>query len=493
MSLVVEGRKCHDPRDLGSDPTDPATWPYSDNSALLHLWFYMVYKGYDYAEKIAPVESLWVDAADICDESMSLDAGGAEPKYRGCIMFDTTMEPSAIEDEIRAAYDGWTAPDENGCIKVYAGKLYTPTVTITAADIIDYSLSEFVEHENYVNEIIVRHVSAAHDYNEVEPESWRDESDITTRGRVNSTGVDLQVPSHTQARRLAKRRMARNNAPYKGSVRVLFSSRAALYERYINLTIVDAGTTFFDGVVEVIGGERDYESGGATIEWVAVDENVDSWNAATEDGEPAPTQAKFYLAPLDTPTVSTATATLDSTGTAARIALDMDAITVTGVTWFTRWREAGDVSWLVEEQSTTGTVLITGQVPVDTNIEVAASYKSADGRRSDWSSTETVGTATSSLAPSAVTAFSAADGTGSSVVTWRNSTSSNFSYVKLYRGASTSFGSASQIGSNITGALGEVKTVTDTVGAGTYYYWVRPYSAAAVAGSLVGPDSAIVT
>lgn len=297
MSLVIKGRLCHDPRRTLSDPADPATWVHSDNSALLLLWFYMVYLGYDYAAKFAPVQSFWVAAANDSDVLIPKAAGGNERKYRGSVVFDTAMEPKDIEAEIRGTFDGWTGRDEEGCIRVHSGKLYTPTVTIGPDQITSYQLAEFVEEEDNINEIITRYVSSLHDFNTVECDPWRDESDINARGRINSTGLDLQVPSHTQARRLSKRLMVRKNAAQRGQVSVVFSARAALAERYVNLRIEDAGTIFFDGAVEILGGERDYETGGAVLDWVAVDPTMDDWTPATDDGQPAPVNNKFYVPP----------------------------------------------------------------------------------------------------------------------------------------------------------------------------------------------------
>lgn len=391
MSLVAEGHFCHDPRDPYSDPDDASTWPYTENPVLHLLWFKTVFKGADYAARIAPVEDFWMDAADVCDEVMSLDAGGTEPRYRGCVMFAADANPAEIESQLLATFDGWTGEDENGCIKVFAGELYAPTVSIGPSQIIDYEVQEFVEDENRLNEIIVRHVSADHDFNEVEPEPWRDEADITARGKTVNTPLDLQVPSHTQARRLAKRSMARANAPQRGMVRVVYSAREALAERYIDLLIEESGETFFDGVAEVVGGETDHETGGAIIEWIAVDPNVDTWNPATEDGEPAPTQSKVYLAPLVAPTIDTATAEFDEFA-GARIAIVFDAITETDVTWFTRWRIAGDTSWLEAGAEPSGTTIHTGAVAVNESVEVAIAYQVTDGRFSGWSDTETVDT-----------------------------------------------------------------------------------------------------
>lgn len=390
MSLAIDGHFCHDPRDPGSDPDDPSTWPFTDNAALLLLWFKMVFLGKDYATAIAPVEQYWIDAANVCDEVQSLDAGGTEPRYRGWIMFPADADPVAVQDQILATFDGWTAEDENGCIKVYAGKLYTPTVSVGWGQIVDYELQEFVEDENRVNEILVRHVSEDHDFNEVEPEAWRDEDDITERGKLVSEPLDLQVPSHTQARRLAKRRMARSNAPQRGKVRVVFSARAALAERYINLTIEESGETFFDGVVEVLGGERDPETGGAVIEWVAVDPDVDDWTPALDDGEPAPSASKFYIPPLETPTIASAIADFNGDDVTLTITANSPYPDRDDLTWLARWRAVGATGWggdLEFSDIPAGATvqLVTDLVPLDGNVEVQVAYRVGDGRQSDWS------------------------------------------------------------------------------------------------------------
>lgn len=394
MSLAVRGHFCHDPRNPASDPYNAATWPYTENAALHLLWFKTVFKGEDYATKIAPVEQYWINAANVCDEAIPLAGGGSEPRYRSCVMFAADANPADIEAQILAAFDGWTGEDENGCIKVYAGKLYEPTLSIGPSQIIDYGLQEFVEDENRLNEIIVRHVSAEHDYNEVEPEAWRDDSDITARGKIVNSTLDLQVPSHTQSRRIAKRTMARTNAPQRGTARVVFSAREVLAERYINLTLEEAGTTFFSGRVEVLGGERDHETGGAVIEWVAVDPNLDAWNPATEDGQPAPTAAKYYLPPLSAPTIDIAEANFDAGY--ARISIQGEGPAREDLTWYARTRLQGETAWLeaVYSDTASGTpvALITGPVASSANVEVAIAYSVSDGRISAWSATETVDT-----------------------------------------------------------------------------------------------------
>lgn len=389
MSLAVEGMLVHDPREVGCDPDDPSTWVYRTNAVLLHLWFLMVFKGKDYATKFLPVEAMWIDAADIADEAVALAEGGTEPRYRGAILFSADMNPAQIEDDIRRTYDGWTAPDEHGCIRVFAGKLYVPTVTLDEHDIIDYQLRKNVPIEDRLNEIILRTYSPDHDYQEVECESWRDEDRILANGEINTTRT-YQVPSYAQGRRLSKRDMARANPAASGAVSFKRSGLPALRERFVNLLIQEGGITLLDEVVEVIAGERVAESGGGALEFIVVDANIDAWNAVTEQGEPAPSGDKVYLTPLDAPVIAGVTVLTDDTG-AARVEIEVDAPGYEGVTWFTRWREQGSTSWLVEQQEVEGLLLTTSQVPIGVTVEVSAAY-TVNGQLSPWADTEEIDT-----------------------------------------------------------------------------------------------------
>lgn len=405
MSLVIEGRFCHDPRDSASNPLDPSTWQYTENAALHLLWYFMAYRGFDYATRIAPRLSMWIEAADDADTPMPLKAGGAEPKYRGCVMFSAEVEPKDIEEQLRQCFDGWTGRDENGCVLVYSGKVYPPTFDVGPDMILDYEVQSFVEGENTLNEIIVRHISEAHDFNMVEPTPWRDDDDILERGIVVSATAEYQVPSHTQARRLAKRQLARANAFNRGKVTLNHKGREAAFHRFINLSIVEAGTTFFSGIVEVIAAERDYETSGVTIDWVSVDANVDDWNPVTEDGEPAPTTTKTYLTPLAAPTIISAVADFSDIGqsdgigggsvTGVRVLIAADGPIRDDLTWYARWRVSSG-PWSERQYSDAdpgpGVSLVTDYVPYGTTVQVEVAYGTGDGRTSPWSAPEDVDT-----------------------------------------------------------------------------------------------------
>jgi len=73
---------------------------------------------------------------------------------------------------------------------------------------------------------------------------------------------------------------------------------------------------------------------------------------------------------------------------------------------------------------------------------------------------------------------------------WRNP-GTLFDAVRRYRGATSSFGSATLIGASV-GALLEARTATDTPGAGTWFYWLTSVDFDGNESEPVGPVSAAV-
>lgn len=514
-SLVARWQACPDP--AAEDPLDESGWTWTENP-VRHLLHYMLVRegprpalprsdaGYAAAlaalrlewwnRKIAPALDYWIDAAAVCDEARALNAGGTEAKYRACIAHKHTDTPEQVKASILMTFDGWMSPNADGAYVIYAGKSYTPTVSIGSEEIVSYSWEGGQpDDDDATNELVCSYVSSLHDYNTVQCDPWRDEADITQRGRILSANFEPGVPSHAQVRYLAKRKMARANATNRGAVTTNIAGRAVRGQRYINLRIEEAGAVFFDGIAEITGLSRSL-SGGVTFQWVEFDPNVDAWTPATEEGEPASVGSRIAPPALETPEITGIAFSYD--GSSGYIELDIDGPVRDDLTWFAHWRVAGASVWgpdLSYPDTDPGSpvAMRVGPVTLDTEIDIEVAYQVGDGRISNWSPLESISTSTTSSPPSDPADFSAADGTGSATVTWRNPVSINFGYVKLYRATSSDFGTASQVGSDISGGLGAIVTITDTLTAGTYHYWIRAYSTGGTPGDLIGPDSAVVS
>lgn len=412
-SLVARWQACPDP--AAEDPLDESGWTWTENP-VRHLLHYMMVRdgprpalprsdsGYAAAlaalrlewwnRKIAPALDYWIDAAAVCDEARTLKAGGTEAKYRACIAHKHTDEPEKVKAAILDTFDGWMAPGADGAYVIYAGKSYTPTVSIGSDEIVAYTWDGGqVDDDQAVNELVCSYVSSLHDYNTVQCDPWRDEDDIADRGRILSTNFEPGVPSHAQVRYLAKRKMARANATNRGTVTTNIAGRAVRGQRYINLRIEEAGAVFFDGVAEITGLSRSL-SGGVTFQWVEFDPNVDAWTPATEEGEPASVGTRIAPAALETPEITAIDFEFDGSG---YLLLDVDGPLRDDLTWFAHWRVAGASVWgadLIYSDTDSGSpvALRVGPVTTDVTIEVEVAYQVGDGRISDWSALASIAT-----------------------------------------------------------------------------------------------------
>lgn len=397
-SMVAQWQRCPDPH--AEDPTDEAEWTWTENPIRQLMHYKLVREGVDYATKIAPAITYWQAASDICDTARTLAAGGTEPLYRSWVTHKHIDPHASVCAAILETCDGWIAPRADGALVVYAGQYYEPTVTIGPEEIVAFEWAGVgVDDDEAVNEIIPSYISADHDYNSVETDAWRDEGDISDRGEVLPDNFEPQVPSWGQARALAKRRMVRKNALYRGSVTTNIAGRIVRGERYINLVLTDAGTTFYDGPAEIIGVVRNMSTGGMTFEWVAADPDVDDWNAAVEEGSPAAKGDRAASLPLDTPTIASAIAEFSGDDVTLTITANSPYPDRDDLDWLARWRTVGSTNWGGELQfadlpSGPTVELVTDLVPLDGEVEVQVQYRIGDGRYSDWSASMEVTTGT---------------------------------------------------------------------------------------------------
>lgn len=397
--LSIAGRwlRVYDWRDPGQDIEDESTWQWSENGVLQLAHFMMTRERLNepeplsiadwFVQRIEPELSYWTDAADDCDLAMPLAAGGTEARYRSSVAYKATDGFKAVKDEILSTFDGWLATTGTGAFRVRSGRYYTPTVSIGPDEIVSFAYRDGVAEEDAVDTLVVSYISADHDFNTVDTDPW-----VVAEGE-RTQPFTPQVPSHSQARRLAKRQAARVMASVKGSLTTNVAGRAIRGERFIDLDLQDDdGTVFYQGPAEVIALTRNFDTGGVTIDWIAADPDIDDWDPATEEGSPAPLGDRVEQTALEAPTIVTAEAIFDSDSadslTGARIAIIGTGPDRDDLTWFTRWRVGTD-PWVEETAEDTDpaspVALLTGFVPVGVDVEVQIAYEVGDGRRSPWS------------------------------------------------------------------------------------------------------------
>jgi hypothetical protein len=105
-SFLVKGKKCFDPRDGAQSSSDPTTWTWTNNAALI-VADYLTNSRFGLGVSWADIDlDALEDAADCCDEEIELADASTEPRYTINGSFDTSLSPDEVLQEMAAAMAG---------------------------------------------------------------------------------------------------------------------------------------------------------------------------------------------------------------------------------------------------------------------------------------------------------------------------------------------------------------------------------------------------
>ena len=126
ITAIIEGKKVYDPRST--------TTAYSANPALIIADF-LKDTAYGLGVPSGEIdETALIAAANICDESIPLDAGGDENRYEAHGSFDSVETPEAILNKLVTSMAGKLLLT-NGYWVILAGAYRTPTITLDEDDL----------------------------------------------------------------------------------------------------------------------------------------------------------------------------------------------------------------------------------------------------------------------------------------------------------------------------------------------------------------------
>lgn len=197
ISFLVEGKPCYDPR--------TGTTYYTRNSALIAADFLMnPHFGFRIPSAKIDMAALST-AADICDEDVSLAAGGTEKRYRCDGVADTSQSPDEILSQILMTMDG-DVVNTGGIYKIFAAAYRTPVMTLTEEHLRGtLKIRTRLNRRETFNCVRGTYVSPAADYNETDFPLIRNSTYITEDGEERVADLALNfVLSPGQAQRLGK-------------------------------------------------------------------------------------------------------------------------------------------------------------------------------------------------------------------------------------------------------------------------------------------------
>lgn len=317
ITIVGEGAPVYDPRLDSTVPggsgshraDDQSTWEWDDdaarNPALQLLWYMLGWRINDLlsvGKGIPPARidlESFITAANLCDETVSLAAGGSEPRYRSDGVFSEADGPNQVLDNFKATMNA-DLDDVGGKLRltVFHNDLGSPIAHFDDHDMVaGFNWSQTPDLNEAFN--IVRGT-----YTDPSDNSLYQQVDYPEVALTATDGIDrinpfdlAMVQSPSQAQRLAKQLLQRQQ--YGGEFSTTFNARGWLLAKNAVITLSFARLGWVEKLFRVAEMEHRVD-GTCPVLLVEEHEDIYAWD---EDEAPAveaadPTTYDFSLNPF---------------------------------------------------------------------------------------------------------------------------------------------------------------------------------------------------
>ncbi|SMF65979.1 hypothetical protein SAMN02982989_3426 [Xaviernesmea oryzae] len=293
-SAVGEGALLYDPRKDSTQGgsgshrfTDPNTWEFSTNLALMRLWHlcHPVGGKMPYTAMHLPD---WAHAADVCDQNVTNRTGGTEKRYHGGFWFRANNDPVEVGRIMDEAAELVVYERADGKIGVHAGEYVAPDIRITAANAYSIRVDKNKRRANTVLAVRGRWVNPANDYNTEDAAIFGDPYGIVDDSTERTKTFDNQaIQSHNHCQRKQKLTFIRANARKVAIVADYTAEnlRNIPYRRFVTVHYPRRGLV--NAVIEITSSVTiDLRNMRLSFSGIVVSSSLYAFDAATEEGEP---------------------------------------------------------------------------------------------------------------------------------------------------------------------------------------------------------------
>ena len=213
VTAVVEGKKVYDPRDSGQNASDSSTWTYSANAALCVADYLRADYGLGDTDYGRIDDTMLQAAANVCDENVTLSAGGTENRYECHGVLSAENTPADNLGRMLTSCNG-TIFWGSGKWKIKAGSYTSPVKDFTLDDLrSEITLKTRTSARDNFNAVQGTFADATADWITVDyPQIKSTGTFLFEDGGVENI-LDLSLPfttSSTMAQRLAKQTLFRS-------------------------------------------------------------------------------------------------------------------------------------------------------------------------------------------------------------------------------------------------------------------------------------------
>lgn len=432
--------------------------------------------------------------ADICEEQVTTRDGSQIDRWRAWASYRlATDERRRVLDDLLQAADGYCWQDANGKFNLLCGRYVAPTVTITDDHILGLTATKGASADKQVSAVKVAYTEASIGYREQESATI-DSPDVADDPNADPQLAEIYfAPHHNQAARLGKIIVRQLGDRWHVDAPLNLFGLNLLGERFCRFDSAQLGVAFdakVDGLKLDLGAMR------VIVKLSEVEAEDWNFDAATEEGVPPGSGTtgggdRSIAVPTGLALSAVALSLGDANGVA--IAAVWDDPGRKGLIYEAQLRETPSGDWVTMTVDNSNFSARSGPVNSGAEHEVRVRARTIGGRTSAWSATATITPTAATSVPAPTSLSAAAGAAGEAVIDWRNPQAA-FDNVKLFENTADDLGTATQIGGEFTGSLGELKSHTEAgLSAGTHYFWARAYDAADNPSAATGPVMAVVT
>ncbi len=483
VGVVGEWANVYDPRDETQVLGNRSTYKPTRNAALIWAWFRTHPFGFKKPE--TSINWDWIASqADICDEIVT-GIEGDQPRYEAGVSIIDSKRRGDAEREIMMASDAQIFFDEEGKSYIRVGHWQAPTLSFSRnRDIMGMASMEAQDGESPTHGVIVEYIDPRSNFTAQPSAAWLNPIYYDPLTTPKFLKVPIQAcQNHNQAMRLAKGIGMRSQPRHKLGPTVNLRGLQARQERIVEIRYDNT----FDGIYE-IATPVELDAAGILTGFGAVPINPSRWTLLPGEEQPAPVIEGSATA--DTyPAITGETVSLAD----GAIRIDFPPLPRADATYTGEYiltsAITGDENDPWQSMSVNQTTATSGLLLEGESYTVRYRYVTTAGRGPafKYDTLSTVAVLPPALNPTAE------GGVGQAIVTWKNPSDLRFFSTDIYRGTSTDFTAATKILDSYGGGVGQVQSITDTVAAGVYRYWVVATDGAALKATPAGPVTATVT
>lgn len=478
IRVLTKGRKIYDPR--------TETTAYSNNAALCAA-DYLMDARYGRGVALARInEDALIEAANVCDEAVSLNGGGTEARYacNGVVSSDEDLA-----DVLASLADSMAGVivDAGGLWTIHAGAWRAPTLTLTDDDLAGpISVSPRMSRHDSFNGVRGTYYSPENQWAAADFPAVKNDTYMAWDGGVrlwNDVAYRFTTSSAT-AQRLAKIELEKGRQQIVIRGKYMLRAMQCQPGDVIAITRARLGWTakYFE-VTEwrfVIGGSEDNptldieltarETAEAVYDWSSDETVVDvAPNTTLLDGTDVPQP--------DAPTLSTSNFLQEDGTTTPRLKVELPAPSAVQVSngGFVEieYKKSADSTWIPWQTAPGNTTedFIT-DVLAGVSYDVRIRHRNVFGARSAYSTTATVTVTGDTIAPAKPTGLAASGINGGVVLEWDDNTEADLATYEVWRrlaSETNDVAGATRIWTGLASAWLDQTGANGT----SYRYWIK--------------------